>query len=129
MLPIRPAYTRQMPPLESACLTCHGTGESVTEIGPQPCPDCFGAGKAQSPNTKLEWRLREIERTCAQLGRESATDVLWLIHELRVSRAALLEILTCCQDADESNLTARDVRYRANAALKLYDPTEVSRAM
>jgi hypothetical protein len=116
-----------MSPSEKTCLTCHGTGESVTEVGPQPCPDCFGVGRAQSPNTKLEWRLREIERSCAQLGRESATDVLWLIHELRVSRAALLEILTCCQDADETDLTARDVRFRANAALKLYDATEVSR--
>ncbi len=107
---------------EETCLTCYGAGESVTENGPAPCPDCFGGGKALSQSTKLEWRLREIERTSAQLGRDAEADVLWLIHEVRASREALLDILSLCQDTDEADLTAVEIRHRANLALKLYDP-------
>jgi hypothetical protein len=114
--------SRPLPDSEKACLTCYGAGETVTENGPQACPDCFGAGKALSQNTKVEWRLREIEHTCARLGREAETEVLWLVHELRRSRATLLDIFTRCQDADEADAVARDIRHQANLALQLYDP-------
>jgi hypothetical protein len=106
----------------NACLTCHGAGELGTDSGPAGCPDCFGAGKALSQGTKWEWRLREIERTSPQLGREAETDVRWLARELRRNRAALIEILSLCQDAEEGDPTAREIRYKANAALELYDP-------
>jgi|CZKU01.1.fsa_nt_gi hypothetical protein len=33
------------------------------------------------------------------------------------------ELRPVTEDADESDLTARDIRHRANLALKLYDPT------
>jgi hypothetical protein len=112
-----------MLPSGKACLRCQGTGESVTEGGPEPCPDCFGEGNTLSEGTKVEWRLREIERTSGRLGQEGEANVRWLIHELRASRAALLDVLTRCQDADECDLMARDIRHRANEALKLYDPT------
>jgi hypothetical protein len=104
------------------CLTCYGAGETVTENGPKPCPDCFGGGKALSRSTRLEWRLREIERSCAQSDREVVADLLWLVHELRQSREALLRILTLCQDAAEGDGIANDVKYQANLALGLYDP-------
>jgi hypothetical protein len=110
-----------MPSNDKTCLTCYGAGELVTENGPQNCPDCFGAGKALSPSTTLEWRLREIERTCPQLGRDAEKDVRWLVSEVRRSRAALLEILSLCQDADEGDL-AREIRFKANAALAIYEP-------
>jgi hypothetical protein len=106
----------------SACLSCQGSGEVGTDSGPLPCPDCFGAGKALSPGIRLEWRLSQIESTCARLGRDGEADVLWLVHEVRRSRAALLQILARCQDADDADATARAVKYEANAALELYDP-------
>jgi hypothetical protein len=106
-----------------SCLTCYGAGETVTEAGPQICPDCFGAGRSLSHSTKLEWRLREIERVYRQSGRETEADVLWLVHELRRNRDALLRILARCQDADESDVVARDVKFQANEALGIYDPS------
>jgi hypothetical protein len=105
------------------CLTCYGAGETVTEGGPATCPDCFGAGKQLSQSTKMEWRLREIERAYRHSGRETEADVLWLVHELRRSRDALVRILARCQDSDDTDATARDVKYQANEALGLYEPT------
>ena len=105
------------------CLTCYGAGETVTENGAQACPDCFGEGSALSRGTKLEWRLREIERSHRHSGREAESEVLWLAHELRRSREALVRILARCQDADESDAFARDVKFQANEALGLYDPS------
>ncbi|HZU83810.1 MAG TPA: hypothetical protein VE987_12875 [Polyangiaceae bacterium] len=105
----------------AACLTCYGAGETVTESGPQACPDCFGEGRAPSRGAKLEWRLREIERAHRHSGRETEGDVLWLAHELRRGREALVRILARCQDADDSDGLARDVKYLANDALGLYE--------
>jgi hypothetical protein len=109
-------------PKQSTCLTCQGSGEVGSDSGPQPCPDCFGGGRALSPATRVDWKLTAIESTCSRLGRDGEADVLWLIHEVRRSRAALLQILARCQDADESDQTARAVKYEANEALELYDP-------
>jgi hypothetical protein len=105
------------------CLTCYGAGETVTENGPQVCPDCFGEGASQSHGTKLEWRLRQIERSYRGSGRETEKEVLWLVHELRRSREALLRILARCQDADDTDVLARDVKYQANEALGVYEPS------
>jgi hypothetical protein len=112
-----------MPKPVDACLTCHGVGETVTESGAETCPDCFGEGNVLSRGTKLEWRLRAIERAYRDSGRETESDVLWLVHELRTSRDVLLRILARCQDAEETNGLARDVKYEANEALGLYDPS------
>jgi hypothetical protein len=106
------------------CLTCYGAGETVTENGPEVCPDCFGAGKQLSAATRLEWRLREIERIYHHSGRETEADVLWLVNEVRTSRAALLRILALCQDAGDEDATAKDVKFQANEALGLYEPTQ-----
>ena len=106
----------------SVCLTCQGAGEIGTDSGPDPCPDCFGAGKALSPGTRLEWRLSKIESTSNLLGRDAEADVLWLAHELRRSRSALLQIFSLCQDADDGDGTAKAIKYAANEALELYDP-------
>ncbi len=106
----------------SQCFTCHGAGVTATENGPQPCTDCFGDGKQVGRGARLEWRLREIERVHREAGGETAADVVWLVHELRDAREALVRILARCQDTDESDETARDVKYLANAALGLYEP-------
>ncbi len=104
------------------CLTCHGRGETATEQGPMMCPDCFGEGRPPAGSARLEWRLRELERQYRDLGGEAATDVLWLVHELRVARDALVRILARCDDADESDAIAREVKYVANETLGLYEP-------
>jgi hypothetical protein len=111
-----------MPKPVNTCVTCYGAGETFTESGPQPCPDCFGAGEALSHGTKVEWRLRRIETSSAEWDRDAHATVLWLIHELRRSREALVRILTRCQDAEGTDATARDVKYLANEALELYEP-------
>jgi hypothetical protein len=95
----------------------------VAENGPQLCPDCFGEGSALSRSTKMEWRLREIERVHRHSGRETEADVVWMVHELRQAREALVRILARCQDADDFDLTARDVKFVANEALGLYEPS------
>ena len=105
------------------CLTCYGTGESATCGAPETCPDCFGEGKALGRSTKLEWRLRAIESAYRNAEHETAVDVRWLVNEVRQAREALLRILARCQDADDSNVTAREVTYQANEALGVYDPS------
>jgi hypothetical protein len=56
-------------------------------------------------DAELIW-LPEIERVHRDSGREIQADILWLVHELRQSRAALLWILARCHDADVSDTTA-----------------------
>ncbi|HEX8952439.1 MAG TPA: hypothetical protein VF945_11370 [Polyangia bacterium] len=106
------------------CSTCYGTGEIVGEQGATVCPDCFGDGNPLGRGAKLEWRLREIERLHRGSGRDDEADILWMAQELRRCREALVHILARCQDADEGDALAADVKYRANDALGLYDKSE-----
>jgi hypothetical protein len=107
-----------------SCSTCYGTGEIVSEQGAAVCPDCFGDGSPLGRGAKLEWRLREIERLHRGSGRDDAADVLWMVDELRRCREALVHILARCQDAEEGDALAADVKYRANEALDLYGKAE-----
>jgi hypothetical protein len=106
----------------SECTSCYGTGEQVTEQGGVPCPDCYGEGRTRGRNSNIEWRLRELEQRYADGASEVGADVQWLLHELRRSRESLVGILTLCQDAEEGDSRARDVKFKANEALGLYDP-------
>jgi hypothetical protein len=115
-----------MPDLGHDCQTCYGTGEIVTEHGAVSCSDCYGDGKAASGGNKLEWRLRELERTYRVAHHEAFSDVMWLVHELRQARDALVLILTRCQDADDSDEIARYVRNQAIEVLGLYPRTSES---
>ncbi len=112
-----------MPDLTHGCQTCYGTGEIVTEHGAVSCPDCYGDGRPANSGNKLEWRLREIERTYRASHQECLSDVMWLAHELRQARDALVLILTRCQDADDDDDMAKYVRNRAMEALGLYHRT------
>jgi hypothetical protein len=109
---------------ETGCVTCYGTGEVVTEEGATTCPDCLGRGLPPERGGAFEWRLREIERASAHVGRAHGCedDVRWLILELRRSREALVRILTRCQDAGDGEPAAREARYIANEVLGLYEP-------
>jgi hypothetical protein len=106
-----------------ACLTCYGTGETATDGAPETCPDCFGEGKALGHGAKLEWRLRSIEKAYRLAEAETRSDMQWLVNELRSTREALVHILARCQDAGEADTLAQDVKYRANEALGVYDPS------
>ena len=104
----------------SDCLTCYGKGEVVDDFGPSPCPDCGGAGKQLDGNTQTEWRLRDIESGHVGTAHGCEADVRWLAFELRRAREALLRIATRCQDSDEGDALAREVRHVAIEALALY---------
>ena len=106
------------------CSTCYGTGEIVTEQGAGVCPDCFGDGNPLGSGQKVEWRLREIERRLGSSGRDDEADILWMAGELRRCREALVHILARCQDADEGDALAADVKYRANDALAIYEKSK-----
>jgi hypothetical protein len=106
----------------ASCLTCYGTGEVVSEAGPQACPDCYGNGKSMGRGATMEWRLRDVERAHRGSGRESEADVLWLIHELRRSREALVRIVARCEDAGQADDFALEIKHVANDVLGLYDP-------
>jgi hypothetical protein len=106
----------------SECMSCYGTGEVVTEQGGMACPDCYGAGRSLGRNANTEWRLRELERRYDDGTSEVGADVQWLLHEVRRCRETLVRILTICQDADEGDRLAYDVKYQANEALGIYDP-------
>jgi hypothetical protein len=109
-------------PTTATCLTCYGKGEVSTERGPEACPDCLGEGKPMDRGARMEWRLRELEQAHQASDAETRGDVVWLVHELRRHREALTRIFALCQDAEEADGTARDVKYLANEALGLYDP-------
>jgi hypothetical protein len=102
------------------CLTCYGKGEVVDDYGPSPCPDCGGGGKQLDASTQVEWRLRDIEGGHIGAAHGCEADVRWLAFELRRARAALLQIVSRSQDADENDQLARDVRLAAIEALSLY---------
>jgi hypothetical protein len=106
------------------CSSCYGTGEVVTEQGGLSCPDCFGAGRTAGGGAGVEWKLRALESRYSDGGSDTAADVQWLMHEVRRGREALVRILTRCQDADDHDELARDVRYYANDALGLYDTSD-----
>src|SRR5512145_3300947 len=105
--------------LES-CQTCYGTGGIVGENGPEDCPDCQGDGTAALGGNRYEWRLIDLENAFRRANAEGLPDVVWLIHEVRQARKALMAILTRCQDAKSDDELARYVRNQAMTALALY---------
>jgi hypothetical protein len=106
----------------NGCLTCYGTGEVVSEVGSQSCPDCYGDGQPVGRGATMEWRLRDIERAQRGSARENELDVMWLVHELRRSREALMRIVARCEEPAESDELALEVRHLANEVLGLYPP-------
>jgi hypothetical protein len=137
--------TTHATPSSAPCLTCYGTGEAATDGGaPERCPDCFGEGKALGRSTKLEWRLRALERAYGAADGETRADVTWLISEVRHAREALVRILARCAEGGEGESenegenegegegegereaktsgAAKDAMYIANEALGLYEP-------
>ena len=102
------------------CMTCWGTGESVTTNGPSDCPDCGGSGILPSRGVLVEWRARDVERAHAKGDDESAVHVRWLLAELRSARRALNEIIALAHDVDDQDRIAQRIRFVANRALGTY---------
>src|SRR5204862_7013686 len=85
-LPRAEAGRAKLPPAMTTpdvCLTCYGRGETASEHGVVPCPDCFGDGKPPRRGARLEWRLRGLERGYRPAGGGSAGGVLGLGREAR----------------------------------------------
>jgi hypothetical protein len=102
------------------CMTCWGTGESVTNVGPSDCPDCGGSGILPSRGVLVEWRARDVERAHARGEDEAAVHVRWLLAELRSARRALTEIIALAHDVDDQDRIAQRIRFVANRALGTY---------
>ena len=103
---------------EHSCNSCSGSGEVGTEAGPVDCPDCGGAGVLPHPSVLVEWRMRDIERARGGGDGAVASDVRWLLAELRRARTALTEIVSLAEDAGDSEI-ARRLRVTAGRALGL----------
>jgi hypothetical protein len=93
--------------LERRCHSCSGTGEIGTEAGPMDCPDCGGSGSLPHPSVLVEWRMRDIERARTADGGAAASDIRWLLAELRRARTALTEIVSLAEDAGDSEIVRR----------------------
>lgn len=102
------------------CTTCGASGEIPTDFGPADCPDCGGAGTLPSKSTLVEWRARDIERALATTPGATASDLTWLISELRAARGALNEVIALAHDIEDENEIGRRIRFIANRALGTY---------
>jgi hypothetical protein len=110
---------------ERLCNSCSGSGEVGTEAGLVDCPDCGGSGALPHPSVLVEWRMRDIERARGAGNGDAASDIRWLIAELRRARTALTEIQSLAEDAGDSE-TARQLRVTAGQALELFDVQPIS---
>jgi hypothetical protein len=111
--------------LERRCNSCSGSGEVGTEAGPVDCPDCGGSGVLPHPSVLVEWRVRDIERARAAGSDAAASDIRWLIAELRRARTALTEIASLAEDAGDSE-TAQQLRVTVGQALELFEVSPAS---
>lgn len=105
---------------ERRCNSCSGSGEVGTEVGPVDCPDCGGTGVLPHPSVLVEWRIRDIERARSAGADDAASDIRWLIAELRRARTALTEIASLAVDAGDSDI-ARRLRVVSGQALELFE--------
>ncbi len=113
-----PASVRQLSP--DVCLTCLGAGEISSERGPARCPDCEGTGQVGDHYLRTEKQLREVEGRSERLSGDVAQDVSWLIDELRLTRQALIQVLSAAQESQEGDDLLARIRFLANAALGVY---------
>ena len=111
---------------QPACSSCLGTGETPTDYGSVDCPDCGGAGTLPSRSVLIDWRARDLERAIARGQPVEASDMAWLVTELRRARGSLTAIVSLAHDVGdgEGDAIASRIRFVANRALGLYDISE-----
>jgi hypothetical protein len=107
------------------CSSCSGSGEIGTEAGLVDCPDCGGSGALPHPNVLVEWRTRDIERARSGGTDATASDIRWLIAELRRARTALTEIASLAEDAGDTEISRR-IRVTAGQALELFEISPIT---
>ena len=74
-------------------------------------------------NERTIWRVSDIERAI-EAGRPiDAEHVRWAMNELRQARSALREIIALAHDMGDPDAIGLRIRFTANRALGLYDPT------
>jgi hypothetical protein len=108
------------------CKTCHGSGETPTDYAVLDCPDCGGSGALPSRNVLVDWRARDIERALSAGCSPQASDVRWLLAELRLARGALTDVVALAHDARDPDAIAMRIRFAANRALGLYEGTRAT---
>jgi len=107
------------------CKTCVGTGESATEYGVVDCPDCGGFGTLPPRSERTAWRVSDIERAIEGGRSIEPEHVRWALNELRMARGALREIIALAHDTADADAIGLRIRFTANRALGLYDPSPV----
>ena len=76
-----------------------------------------------SKSTLVEWRTRDIERAHPPGATSVASDIQWLIAELRNARGALNEVIAFAHDIEDANEIGRRIRFIANRTLGTYTVT------
>jgi hypothetical protein len=72
---------------------------------------------------QVETRLRDIEQR--YLGTPDVdADLAWMLFELRRARAALLRILTRCQDVADDDALAAEIRFYVLESTDIYRRTQ-----
>lgn len=104
-----------------ACSSCLGSGEMPSDYGSADCPDCGGAGYLPSRHVLTDWRARDIERSLARRDSQEVEDLKWTVAEMRIARAALVEIVALAHDVQDNDVIAQRIRFVANRALGLYE--------
>jgi len=115
------------PSKSPGCDSCGSSGEVPTDFGPADCPDCGGAGYLPPRSTLVEWRLRDVELALSSAALPAASDVKWLVDEIRLARDALTEVLALAHDVADPDGIATRIRFTANRALGLYEPGDPRR--
>lgn len=106
------------------CSSCSGSGEVPTDYGSLDCPDCGGAGYLPSRSVLVDWRSRDLEGALSRGSAPEASDVRWMLAEMRQARAALTEIVALAHDVSDDrtdSAIAQRIRFVANRALGLWD--------
>lgn len=105
------------------CKSCVGTGEAATEYGVVDCPDCGGFGTLPPRSERTAWRVSDIERALENGRSIEPEHVRWALNELRQARRALRDIISLAHDTADPDAIGLRIRFTANQALGLYDPT------
>lgn len=104
----------------NTCMTCGGSGAVANEYGPADCLDCAGLGQLPSASVLRERRLRELERIHAGGAGEAASDVRFLIQEVRTAQHVLLQIMAAAMERSDADELGSKIRFLANRFLELY---------
>lgn len=114
---LRETSTSEAPLEASKCSTCNGTGAMPSDYGPVDCSECGGSGASLPKKAQVDARMADLEKAYAGARNAVATDVRWMLTELRGARSALKEIVALAHDVRDEDAIALKIRMIANTAL------------